>query len=161
MLALPQALAVIYLTLLSTLLGNPYQGWHIMRLFIADANQDLRVGLQLRLHQEPGMPVVGMAVRTKGLLTQVAASQPDVLLLDWFLPGRPAADVLADLHALEQRPQIIVLSIQPETESAALAAGADAFFAKTTSSDGLMAILHKMRSRPADDLARAGGEAYE
>jgi DNA-binding NarL/FixJ family response regulator len=129
-----------------------------MRLFIADANQDLRVGLQLRLYQEPGMPVVGMAVRTKGLLTQVTASQPDVLLLDWFLPGRPAADVLADLQVLEQRPRIIVLSVKPETESAALAAGADAFFAKTASSDGLMAILHKMRSTPSDDVVPAAGE---
>jgi DNA-binding NarL/FixJ family response regulator len=121
-----------------------------MRIFIADANQDLSVGLQLRLHQEPGMPVVGIAVRTKGLLTQVAATQPDVLLLDWFLPGRPAADVLADLHALENRPQIIVLSAEPETESAALAAGADAFFAKTASSDRLMAILRKLSSPPTD-----------
>jgi len=132
-----------------------------MRLFIADANQDLCVGLQLHLHQEPGMPVVGVAVRTRGLLTQVAASQPDVLLLDWFLPGRPAVNVLADLYAHEQRPLIVVLSVQPETESAALAAGADAFFAKTASSDRLMVILRKMRSPPTDDLALTGGEAYE
>ena len=42
-----------------------------MRLFIADADQELRVGLQMFLHQEPGMPVVGMAVRTKGLLLAI------------------------------------------------------------------------------------------
>ena len=132
-----------------------------MRLFIADANQMAVVGLQLLLHQEPGMPVVGVAVRTKGLLAQVAASQPDVLLLDWFLPGRPAADVLADLQALEQRPQIIVLSVQPETESAAMAAGADAFIAKTAPPDELVAILRNMTSRPAVDTALTDDEACE
>ena len=61
-----------------------------MRLFIADADQELRLALQMLLHQEPGMPVVGIAVRAKGLVAQAAASQPDVVLLDWCLPGQPA-----------------------------------------------------------------------
>jgi len=72
-----------------------------MRLFIADEDQMAIVGLQLLLHQEPGMPVVGMAVRTRSLLAQLAASTPDVPLLDWFLPRRPAIDVLVDLLDIE------------------------------------------------------------
>ena len=116
-----------------------------MRLFIADADQELRVGLQMLLHQEPGMVVVGIAVDGKDLLAQATLAQPDVLILDWFLPGRPATHMLADVRALERRPQIIVLSVRPEVESEAISAGADAFITKTASPDRLVAILHKMK----------------
>ena len=130
-----------------------------MRLFIADADQDVRMGLQMRLHQEPGMHIVGIAVRAKGLSAQVTACQPDVVLLDWPLPGRPAADVVADLNALERRPQIIVLSVQLESESAARAAGADAFVSKAVPPSRLMAVLRRMRSALADGAPHAGGAA--
>ena len=71
-----------------------------MRLFIADADPSLRVSLQMLLHEEPGMYVTGMADRTKGLLAQVEASQPDVLLLDTHLPGKPMTDLIADLRLI-------------------------------------------------------------
>jgi DNA-binding NarL/FixJ family response regulator len=75
--------------------------------------------------------------------------------------------VLADLHALERRPQIIVLSVRPEVESAALAAGADAFVTKSAPPDQLVTILRDMRSKAeagapaASDGASAGGGEYE
>ena len=116
-----------------------------MRVFIADADQELRMALHVLLNQEPGMAVVGLAVHSRGLFAQVAASQPDVVLLDWRLPDRPAASVLADLRSLERRPQVIVLCVKPEVEQEARAAGADVFVTKTASSDQLVAILRQMR----------------
>jgi two-component system response regulator RegX3 len=132
-----------------------------VRLFIADADQELRVSLQLLLHQEPGMLVVGIADHARGLLAQLAPSQPDVLLLDWLLPGRPAEALLADLNALEQRPQIIVLSVRPEVESAAIAAGADAFVTKAVPADRLLAILRDMRSKPVGDALPSDGASVD
>jgi DNA-binding NarL/FixJ family response regulator len=116
-----------------------------MRIFIAEADQELLMALQMLLHQEPGMAVVGLAVHSRGLFAQVAASQPDVVLLDWQLPDRPAASILADLHALDHRPRIIVLHVRPELEREARAAGADSFVTKTASSDQLVAILRQIR----------------
>jgi DNA-binding NarL/FixJ family response regulator len=54
------------------------------------------------------MPVVGNAVRAEGLIAQIAASEPDVVLLDWSLPGQPATGLLA---SLDRRPMIVVLSV--------------------------------------------------
>ncbi len=108
------------------------------------------MSLRLRLHQEAGMSVVGIAVRAGALLAQVAASQPDVVLLDWSLRGQPATGLLADLQGLEPRPLIVVLSVWPEAESEAVAAGADAFVSKTAPPDRLLALLHDWRSRLAD-----------
>ena len=117
-----------------------------MRLFIADADKQLRVALQILLHQEPGMQVTGVATEVKGLLAQVEASQPDVLLLDWYLPGMPVTDLLADLQALDMPPKIVVLSVRPEVKSTALAAGADAFAEKNGSPGELLTYLHTMRN---------------
>ena len=70
---------------------------------------------------------------------------------------RLALDLLADLRALGRRPQISVPSVRPKAESAATAGGADAFVSKAESPDRLMAILHNMRSKPADEAPPEGG----
>jgi DNA-binding NarL/FixJ family response regulator len=112
-----------------------------MRLFIADADKQLRVALQILLHQQTGLHVTGMATEARGLLAQVEASQPDVLLIDWNLPGRPMADLLADLQAFVPSPEIVVLSVRPEDKSAALTAGADAFVEKSSAPEKLLEHL--------------------
>jgi DNA-binding NarL/FixJ family response regulator len=116
-----------------------------MRLFIADANKELRVGLQILLHQEPGMQVIGMAVNAGGLLAQVEACEPDVLLLDWHLPGMPMTELIADLQALDLSPRIIVISVRPEEKNAAMAAGADAFASKNGPPDELLVYLRTLK----------------
>jgi DNA-binding NarL/FixJ family response regulator len=125
-----------------------------MRVFIADAHLETRLALMMTLREEPGMSVTGMAVEAQGLVGQVKASQPDVLLLDWHLPGQPVTDVLADLKTLERRPQIIVLSIRPEVESEALAAGADAFVSKSVPPNGLLALLRTMQQTTTTDPSK-------
>jgi DNA-binding NarL/FixJ family response regulator len=112
-----------------------------MRLFIADADKQLRVALQILLHQQTGLHVTGMATEARGLLAQVEASQPDVLLIDWHLPGMPMADLLADLQAFVPSPEIVVLSVRPEDKSAALTAGADAFVEKSIEPEKLLEQL--------------------
>jgi DNA-binding NarL/FixJ family response regulator len=116
-----------------------------MRLFIADADRQLRVGLQILLHQQPGMQVIGMAVNANGLLDQVKACEPDVLLLDWRLPGIPVTELIAHLRTLNSPPKVIVLSIRSEKKSAAKAAGADAFFSKNRPPDELLEHLRTIR----------------
>ena len=45
-----------------------------MQIFIAESNEDLRVGLQMILHRDAGLHVIGMAVQADGLLAQLAIS---------------------------------------------------------------------------------------
>ena len=112
-----------------------------MRLFIADADRHLRVALQILLHQEPDMHVMGMAASAKRLVVQVEASQPDMLLIDWNLPGMPVRDLLRGLQALDTSPKLVVLSVRPEDESAAMAAGADVFIEKSNAPENLLEQL--------------------
>ena len=115
-----------------------------MRIFIAEPDKELRVALQMLLHQQAGVHVTGLAVSTEGLVAQVAATKPDVLLLDWYLPEEPMLDLLAQLGQADPRPQIVVMSVRAEVEQEALAAGADAFVKKNVPPQDLLAVLDSL-----------------
>ena len=116
-----------------------------MRIFIADPDRDVRVGLQMLLDREPGMHVVGIAVRSSGLVGQVGAAQPDIVLLDWQLIAPAPIEYIRNLRSIESHPNIVVMHIQPETRGAAEAAGADHFVSKDVPPDQLCRILQKVR----------------
>ena len=118
-----------------------------MRIFIASADKTLRLALQLLLESEPGMVVIGISDRSEGLLTVVGTSQPEVLLLDDGLADYSTARLVSDLHHLECRPQVIVLSSKPQIRSKrpwqpALRGSS----ARTSRRMSLLPLLRKMRS---------------
>jgi DNA-binding NarL/FixJ family response regulator len=91
------------------------------------------------------MVVIGIADRSDGLLAQVGASQPEVLLLDWELAKPTPIGLLGDVGHLEHPPKIIALSINPQVKETALAAGASDFISKDVPPDDLLPILRKIR----------------
>ena len=117
-----------------------------MLIFVAESNEDLRVGLQMYLQNETGMRVVGMAVQAKGLVVQVEVSEAEVLALDWNLPGASMPELIADILRLESPPKIVVLAVRPEVEEEALSAGADAFFSKNRPPDELLEVVRSFRA---------------
>ena len=116
-----------------------------MRLFIADARSEMRFALMMYLGQEPGLHVTGIAVDAQSLLAQVKATQPDIVLVDWQLPGASMQDLLADVRGLVSPPKLIVLSVNPEVKTTALSAGADVFISKTMPSNELLRAIHSLK----------------
>ena len=114
------------------------------RIVVADSDARVRAALLsvLRLQSDE------MDVRTcsdmEELASEILGFQPDVVLLDWELPGRPAAALLFALHGVKVKPKVIVLSVRPEAEAAALAAGADAFVSKGDWPERLLVALHRL-----------------
>ena len=88
------------------------------------------------------MNVVGEAIEADELLAQVETARPDIVLLDWELPGLPRHDVLPALRARCPRLKVIALSGRPEARQAALAAGADAFVSKGDPPEQLLAAMN-------------------
>ena len=82
------------------------------------------------------------------MAAQVAASQPDVLLLDWDLPGGLIPEVLAELRQSASCPQVVVMSVHAETEQDAMAASADLFVAKNAPPAELLEALRSMDVDP-------------
>lgn len=112
-----------------------------MRVLLADHHSNVRWALRTVIREEPDMVVVGEAVDFAALESQVKALGPDVVLLEWQLPGWPSDAVLHRLRKLDPRLYVIVLSQCSELERVALAAGADAFVSKAREPDGLLTVL--------------------
>ena len=124
-----------------------------MRVLLADDQVNVRSALRLLLAQEPDLDVVGEATGTEELLAQAKIVHPDLVLLDWELPGLqptdPATDsgqqLLLTLHACHPGLRVIALSGRPEACQAALAAGADAFVSKGDPPERLLAAVDSCR----------------
>jgi two-component system invasion response regulator UvrY len=115
-----------------------------MLIFLAESDQDLRLGFQMLLHQERGVHVIGMAVQGNGLLAQLEASQADVLFLNWRLPSASIENLLSEIRGLDTTPKIVVLSVNPEDKALALSAGADAFISMNAPPDELLEVVRSL-----------------
>ena len=140
-----------------------------MRVLIADDQPQVRSALQLLLKQEPGVAVVGEAENVEEALELAAVRRPDLVLLDWELPGRQAAGLpkktkpglLPALRARCPHMKVVALSGRPEARQAALAAGADVFVSKGDPPERLLAAVDICRRRQCNqgrDKANLGNK---
>jgi len=117
---------------------------------LADDQSKVRSALRLLLEQQPDIHILGEAVDSTGLLDWVKVTCPDVVLLDWELPGLKAGDLstcsgqglLPTLRELCPCLKVIALSGRPEARQAALDAGVDAFVSKGDPPERLLAEVN-------------------
>lgn len=120
-----------------------------MRILLADDQPDVRSALRLLLEQGLTLHVTGEATDGWMLLNGMHATKPDLLLLDWELPGPPIQQVMAVLCQRYPTTPIVVLSGHPEAKPQALNAGATAFVSKGEAPDHLVALLHSLHRTPS------------
>lgn len=116
-----------------------------MRILLADDQTKVRFALRVLLERQPGFEVVGEAVDAKGLLAQAEAGCPEVVLLDWELPGLEAGESLASLRKICPDAVVIALSGQLDVRQAAVAAGANAFVCKCDPPQKLLRTIENSR----------------
>jgi NarL family two-component system response regulator LiaR len=117
-----------------------------IRVVIADDHRVVRDGLSYLLGQEPDVEVVGEAGDGQQAVDVVAATRPDVLLLDLYMPGLDGHAVLAALSALDgraHRPAVVVLTSATDDDHLvrAVQAGATGFLLKTAPADQVIAAI--------------------
>jgi len=114
-----------------------------VRVVIADDHRVVRDGLCYLLGQEPDVDVVGEAGDGRQTVDVVAATRPDVLLLDLYMPGLDGHAVLAALHDLPDRPAVVVLTSAADDEDLvrAVHAGATSYLLKTAPAEDVIAAV--------------------
>jgi DNA-binding NarL/FixJ family response regulator len=112
-----------------------------MRILLADDQASVRSALQLLLEQEPGFQVVGEAADATGLLLAITEKAADGVLLDWELPGLPAAQLVRLLKVERPSLKIIAMSSRPEVEQLALEADIQTFLSKSESPERVLSII--------------------
>lgn len=102
-----------------------------MRILIVDDNASMRVLLSTLLGDR-GHQIVGTLAEGNGVLDAVGRLNPEMVCLDYQLPGRDGLEILGEIN--DTRPEIDVLfmtaSEDPEIEKRAADAGAAGFLRK-------------------------------
>ena len=114
-----------------------------IRVVIADDHRVVRDGLCYLLGQEPGLEVVGEAGDGRLAVDVVAATRPDVLLLDLYMPDLDGHTVLTALSEVPHRPAIVVLTSATDDEHLvrAMQAGAISYLLKTAAAEDVIAAV--------------------
>ena len=112
-----------------------------LRLVVVDDHHLFRAGVRAELadHHE----VVGDAATPAEALGVIAATRPDVVLLDVHLPDGGGAAVLEALAGLDQRPHVLALSVSDAAEDVVpmIRAGALGYVTKTIDTAQLLRAI--------------------
>ena len=125
-----------------------------MRVVVADSDPRVRIALNMLLKFEPDLAIVGESTDASSLLAQAKELHPDLVLLDWELPGSSIAALIEQIRETYRPCKVVVLSRRPESEQAALTVGADAFASKTDPADSLLERLHRLFNPQERDPAQ-------
>ena len=100
------------------------------RILIADQRPKIRFGLQVLLQDQLGYPIIGFATDSHSLFCNLEQLKPDILLLDWNLPGMPSTELIRIIHTRYPRVRIMIMSANPDIKPTALSSGADFYINK-------------------------------
>ena len=123
-----------------------------LNILIGDASPRVRFGLRILLEQQPGWRVVGDAEDAQALLESVRCGCPDLVLLDWELPGMPAQELLTEIRRSCPYMRVIYMSGRDELRQMVLQAGADVFAYKADPPEKLLGLI---RGLIAESVASA------
>jgi DNA-binding NarL/FixJ family response regulator len=100
------------------------------RILLAEGDANARLALREYLNAQTGLDVVAEVADCRTLLAQTETTCPDLVLLEWDLPRRPQADLIAALQRLSCQPLVVAYGKQPDASISATDAGADAYVYK-------------------------------
>ncbi len=119
-----------------------------MKILLADDHKVLREGLKQILSDEFPGAEFGEAGTTRETLDCLSREAWDVLILDFFMPGRSGLEVLAEVTEHFPLLPVLVLSSAPEQQLGlrVLKAGASGYLNKQTAAEHLVTALKNVLS---------------
>jgi DNA-binding NarL/FixJ family response regulator len=117
-----------------------------MRLLLIDDHASFLETLAAMLSDTPGMEVVGLANNGAEGLRLAAKLQPDVVIVDFAMPGMDGLTVTRTIKSQPGSPKVIMMSVHSDREyrDMALAMGADSFLTKPCLYKGLVPLLTRL-----------------
>jgi two-component system invasion response regulator UvrY len=126
--------------------AQPKTAPQLVRVAIADDSDDLCLMLAELVNASPGLHCVARVTAQRDLVAAVAASQPDVLLLDLNFGGVSSLPLLPQLRAANQKTRIVIHSgfDIDQLATRALDGGAVAVIPKGGDPDELIAAIRRV-----------------
>ena len=110
-------------------------------IFLAESENHVLKALRLTLENQANFEITGEANHPESLLAQVCQQPPDMILLDWNMPGIQPQRLLQTLRKYCPHTLILATSVKPEQEKNALELGVDAFLSKQSPPDQFLNTL--------------------
>lgn len=109
-------------------------------VLIADDHEVVRQGLRMILEKELNSPTLAEARNADEVMNQIGSGHWDLLLLDLSMPGRSGLEVLKEVKRTRPHQNVLVLSMQPESQFAVrtIKAGACGYVSKDSGREELM-----------------------
>ncbi len=130
------------------------------RVLLADADLVLRSALVRLLRLKLGINDICEIGDASQLGERLARFHPDVLLLDWELPGLDVSRIRGEFQRPINRPVVIVMSVKTENEPWALASGADAFLNKRAPGEDVLQFLRNIMMKSDPVVQGTAGSLY-
>jgi DNA-binding NarL/FixJ family response regulator len=104
-----------------------------IRLFLVDDNLDFLDSVTRFLSTDPRFEIAGRALNGLDAVHMIPLLQPDVVLMDWAMPGMSGLEATREIKALPNPPRVVILTLYDNAEyrAAAASARADGFVAKS------------------------------
>jgi DNA-binding NarL/FixJ family response regulator len=116
-----------------------------MRIVLADGRSKVRYAVRVLLEGRHGLEVAAEAGDVKDLMNKLDASCPDVILIDWDLPGLNKSKTMQRLRDVCPKTHVIVMSGRPEASHEAVDAGIENFIHKTSPPELLLSMIERCR----------------
>jgi CheY-like chemotaxis protein len=129
----------------------------VLRILVADDQWEVCSALQLLLSHETGMLIVGQAKSAAELLDVLEKTSPDLVLLDWELPGlatpgartqaRQKQEPVMTIGDLQERfpgVKLVALSCRLEARAEAKAGNTDGFISKVDPPEVVVNTLNSL-----------------
>jgi DNA-binding NarL/FixJ family response regulator len=116
------------------------------RVLLVDDHPITQQGLAMLLNTEADVTVCGQAATAAQAMQEIAAAQPDLVVVDIALPGRDGIELIKDIAALHPQLPTLVISTMDELIYAerALRAGAKGYIMKEEPVRLLLQAVHQV-----------------
>ena len=101
-----------------------------MNVLIAHDRAKERTALKQLFERDGELSLVGEVAAADDLLSRLQETRPDLVLLNWELPGCQMSQLLSDIRCLHCPLKVVVFGEHPGAIRDALTAGAHAFVCK-------------------------------
>ncbi|MDH5133524.1 MULTISPECIES: response regulator [unclassified Microbacterium] len=135
----------------------------MIRVVLVDDQALFRAGIRMLVASQPDLEVVGEAGNGREALAVVAATRPDVVLMDIRMPVMDGLTATAEILSRPEPPRIVMLTTFDLDEAAARAIrqGASGFLLKDADPEFLLAAIRTVHAGSSVIAASATRELFE